>query len=116
MLSLELVVFTRCVLVLAGKPIEQLETELLDGQKLQGPPTARELFTVLHNSGIDKHYPIFSAVHKILAGEMPATHLVDALKNHPEHFPHHPPYYVASLILRISFLSFASVNYAYSKT
>lgn len=77
----------------AGKPIEQLETELLDGQKLQGPPTAHELYMVLHKSGIDKHYPIFSAVHKILVGELPATHLVDALKNHPEHFPHHPAHF-----------------------
>lgn len=29
--------------VTSGKTIEQLETEMLNGQKLQGPPTAKEV-------------------------------------------------------------------------
>ena len=32
-----------------GKPLEELEAEMLNGQKLQGPETARELQGINHN-------------------------------------------------------------------
>ncbi|XP_038294149.1 glycerol-3-phosphate dehydrogenase [NAD(+)], cytoplasmic isoform X2 [Canis lupus familiaris] len=41
-----------------GKSIEQLEKEMLNGQKLQGPLTARELHQVLKHKGmVDNRYP-----------------------------------------------------------
>lgn len=39
----------------SSQPIEQLEKEMLNGQKLQGPPTARELHSILQHKGmVDK--------------------------------------------------------------
>ena len=33
--------------LLLSQPIEEIERELLNGQKLQGPETAREVYTML---------------------------------------------------------------------
>lgn len=39
--------------VTSGKTIEQLETEMLNGQKLQGPPTAQEVNFMLRNKAME---------------------------------------------------------------
>jgi len=68
-----------------GKSIEQLEKEMLDGQKLQGPPTAFEVNTMLRARNMEDKFPLFTAVHRICTGELPVQELMDCLKNHPEH-------------------------------
>lgn len=40
--------------VKTGKTIAELETELLNGQKLQGPPTAEEVNYMLKNKGLEE--------------------------------------------------------------
>ncbi|KAK2177226.1 hypothetical protein NP493_612g01066 [Ridgeia piscesae] len=37
----------------SGKTIKQLETEMLNGQKLQGPPTAAEVYTILKQNKME---------------------------------------------------------------
>ena len=63
----------------------ELETEMLNGQKLQGPETAAEVNYVLKAKGLEAEFPLFTAVHKICIGELGPEQLLDSLKNHPAH-------------------------------
>lgn len=47
------------------KSFEQLEDELLNGQKLQGVVTTDEIVTFLRHKGREDAYPLFSRVYKI---------------------------------------------------
>ncbi|CAG5135856.1 unnamed protein product [Candidula unifasciata] len=71
--------------VKTGKSIEQLEKEMLDGQKLQGPPTAFEVNYMLKARDMEERFPLFTAVHRICTGVIPVQEMVQCLKNHPEH-------------------------------
>lgn len=51
--------------VLTGKPFPQLEAELLNGQKLQGTETAREVHEFLQARGKVEEYPLFRSVYSI---------------------------------------------------
>ncbi|KAJ8961606.1 hypothetical protein NQ314_005923 [Rhamnusium bicolor] len=62
--------------VKTGKSIKQLEDEMLNGQKLQGPFTAEEVNFI---------FPLFTAIHKICTGQLLATDFIDCIRNHPEH-------------------------------
>jgi glycerol-3-phosphate dehydrogenase (NAD+) len=53
-----------------GAPIEEIEKQELNGQKLQGTLTAIEVNKFLRNQGAEKDYPLFTAVYRILQGEM----------------------------------------------
>lgn len=68
-----------------GRPLDELEKELLNGQKLQGPLTAAEVYDMLVKKKIDKDYPLFVSVHKICKGELPAKNLLACLASHPIH-------------------------------
>ncbi|KAG8933864.1 glycerol-3-phosphate dehydrogenase [Tulasnella sp. 418] len=53
-------------MVKTGKSFQELETELLNGQKLQGPQTADEVRELLDARGVDKtKYALFDNVWKI---------------------------------------------------
>lgn len=72
-----------------NKSLEQIEKEILNGQKLQGPPTAAEVQMVLKAKGVEdpeKEYPLFTAVDKICYHGKPVGEFVSCLQNHPEHF------------------------------
>lgn len=71
--------------VLQKKSIEQLEQEMLNGQKLQGPETAEEVNFVLKQKGLEDKFPLFTAVHKIFKHEMSPEQLIDMLRDHPVH-------------------------------
>lgn len=51
--------------VKTGKPFDVLEKELLNGQKLQGTETAREVHHFLEARGKVDEYPLFKAVYEI---------------------------------------------------
>jgi glycerol-3-phosphate dehydrogenase (NAD+) len=51
--------------VKTGKHFDQLEKELLNGQKLQGSETAREVHNFLQARGKVDDYPLFKAVYNI---------------------------------------------------
>ncbi|KAF6736541.1 Glycerol-3-phosphate dehydrogenase [NAD(+)], cytoplasmic [Oryzias melastigma] len=71
--------------VKTGKSIEELEKEMLNGQKLQGPATAAEVHLILkHKNMIDK-FPLFNAVYQICFQGHPVTEFISCLQNHPEH-------------------------------
>jgi len=71
--------------VTTRKSLSELETEMLNGQKLQGPETAAEVNYVLAAKGLEAEFPLFTAVHKICTGVMEPEQLIESLKNHPAH-------------------------------
>jgi len=71
--------------ITSGKTITELEGEMLNGQKLQGPETAAEVNYMLKAKGLENDFPLFTAVHKICLGELEPVDLIAALRNHPDH-------------------------------
>jgi glycerol-3-phosphate dehydrogenase (NAD+) len=68
-----------------GKTIAELEKEMLNGQSLQGPHTALEVWTMLNAHKKLDVFPLFVAVHRICQGEMKPAELIECLRSHPEH-------------------------------
>ncbi|XP_040060296.1 glycerol-3-phosphate dehydrogenase [NAD(+)], cytoplasmic [Gasterosteus aculeatus] len=68
-----------------GKSIEQLENEMLNGQKLQGPATASEVHLILKHKNMVEKFPLFTAVHQICFNGHSVTDFIKCLQNHPEH-------------------------------
>jgi len=71
--------------IIKKKSIADLEAEMLNGQKLQGPETAAEVNYMLKARGLEDQFPLFTTVHKICIGELPPEQLLDSMRNHPEH-------------------------------
>ncbi|XP_071499167.1 glycerol-3-phosphate dehydrogenase [NAD(+)], cytoplasmic-like [Diadema antillarum] len=71
--------------VLTGKTIEELEQEMLNGQKLQGPQTAYEVHQMLKSKNLTNRYPLFTAIYNICYEGLPPTKLIESLHDHPEH-------------------------------
>ncbi|XP_023222434.1 glycerol-3-phosphate dehydrogenase [NAD(+)], cytoplasmic-like isoform X1 [Centruroides sculpturatus] len=71
-------------LVNSGKTIEELEEELLQGQKLQGPQTAETVMTVLKHQGLENLFPLFTKIHKICAGESEPYELINTVQKYPQ--------------------------------
>jgi len=71
--------------VKTGKSIKDLETEMLNGQKLQGPITAEEVNFMLKNKNMEEKFPLFTAIHRICIGELKPSELINSIRNHPEH-------------------------------
>lgn len=51
--------------VLTGKSFDILEKELLNGQKLQGSSTAKEIHMILSEKHLIHDYPLFTTVYRI---------------------------------------------------
>ena len=47
-----------------GVSIEEVEEQELNGQKLQGPLTAKEVNIFLKNQSLEDEFPLFTAVHR----------------------------------------------------
>ncbi|XP_014491194.1 glycerol-3-phosphate dehydrogenase [NAD(+)] [Vigna radiata var. radiata] len=58
------------------RSFDELEAEMLQGQKLQGVLTAKEVHEVLSNRGWLHIFPLFSAVHAISTGRLPPSAIV----------------------------------------
>ncbi|XP_014233051.1 glycerol-3-phosphate dehydrogenase [NAD(+)], cytoplasmic isoform X1 [Trichogramma pretiosum] len=71
--------------VKTGKTIEELEKEMLNGQKLQGPITAEEVNYMLRAKSMEARFPLFTTVHRICVGELKPADFIDCIRNHPEH-------------------------------
>ncbi|XP_058795211.1 glycerol-3-phosphate dehydrogenase [NAD(+)], cytoplasmic-like isoform X1 [Phymastichus coffea] len=71
--------------VKTGKSIEELEKEMLNGQKLQGPATAEEVNGMLKGANATDKFPLFTAVHLICTKQLKPQDLIDQIRNHPVH-------------------------------
>ncbi|KFV71209.1 Glycerol-3-phosphate dehydrogenase [NAD(+)], cytoplasmic, partial [Dryobates pubescens] len=65
--------------------LEQLEKEMLNGQKLQGPQTSAELHRILQSKNAVEKFPLFTAVYRICYEGKPVTDVIQCLQNHPVH-------------------------------
>nr|CAB3479567.1 unnamed protein product [Digitaria exilis] len=65
------------------RSFDELEAEMLRGQKLQGVSTAREVYEVLTYRGWQELFPLLSTVHEICIGQLPPTSIVE----YSEHTP-----------------------------
>lgn len=68
-----------------GKTIEELEEEMLNGQKLQGPQTAEEVNFMLKSKDMEDRFPLFTSIDRICKGELGPTQMIECIRNHPEH-------------------------------
>ncbi|XP_011359593.1 glycerol-3-phosphate dehydrogenase 1-like protein [Pteropus vampyrus] len=68
-----------------GKTIEELEKEMLNGQKLQGPQTSAEVYRILKQKGLIEKFPLFTAVYQICYEGRPVQEMLSCLQSHPEH-------------------------------
>ncbi|KAI9317427.1 glycerol-3-phosphate dehydrogenase [NAD+] [Dichotomocladium elegans] len=59
-----------------GQPIEKLEAELLNGQKLQGTLTAQEVHEFLSARNLVDMFPLFNTVYRIIYENMDVTAIV----------------------------------------
>lgn len=66
--------------IMEGKPIEEIEARELNGQKLQGTLTATEVNLFLKSQGLEKEFPLFTAVYNILQGKEKVQNLPDLLE------------------------------------
>ncbi|XXG62473.1 hypothetical protein AAC387_Pa05g0823 [Persea americana] len=66
------------------RSFDELEAELLQGQKLQGVSTAKEVYEVLSHRGWQELFPLFTTVHEISAGRLPPTAIVEYSEHKPK--------------------------------
>ena len=69
----------------SGKSIEELEKEMLNGQRLQGPETAAEVNFMLKAKGMEDKFPLFTTVHEVCVGKKKPEEFIESLRQHPEH-------------------------------
>uniref|UniRef100_C1BN77 Glycerol-3-phosphate dehydrogenase [NAD(+)] n=1 Tax=Caligus rogercresseyi TaxID=217165 RepID=C1BN77_CALRO len=62
------------------KSFETLEAEMLKGQKLQGPLTAKEVAEVIHSRNLENKFPLFVTINAICEKEIPPSQLLDKVK------------------------------------
>lgn len=71
--------------VKTSKSISELEAEMLNGQKLQGPQTSLEVFKILKKKDMVDKFPLFVAVYQICFEGRAVKDFITCLQNHPEH-------------------------------
>ncbi|AWO95873.1 Glycerol-3-phosphate dehydrogenase [Scophthalmus maximus] len=71
--------------VKTSKSIVELEAEMLNGQKLQGPQTSAEVYRILQKKDIVNEFPLFVAVYQICFEGKEVKEFITCLQNHPEH-------------------------------
>jgi len=54
--------------------MEELETEMLKGQKLQGTLTCKEIYAILQREDKIQEYPLFVVIYRIVFGDIPLAH------------------------------------------
>ncbi|GFP84982.1 glycerol-3-phosphate dehydrogenase [NAD(+)] [Phtheirospermum japonicum] len=66
------------------RSFDELEAEMLQGQKLQGVSTAKEVYEVLKHRGWLELFPLFSTVHEICIGRLPPAAIVEYSEHTPK--------------------------------
>uniref|UniRef100_A0A3Q3X9W7 Glycerol-3-phosphate dehydrogenase [NAD(+)] n=1 Tax=Mola mola TaxID=94237 RepID=A0A3Q3X9W7_MOLML len=71
--------------VKTSKSIAELEAEMLNGQKLQGPQTSAEVYRLLQKRDVLNEFPLFSAIYQICFEGKEVKDFITCLQNHPAH-------------------------------
>ncbi|XP_076912503.1 glycerol-3-phosphate dehydrogenase [NAD(+)]-like, partial [Bidens hawaiensis] len=64
------------------RSFDDLEAEMLQGQKLQGVSTAKEVYEVLKHKGWLEMFPLFTRIHEICIGRLPPSAIVEYKQTH----------------------------------
>lgn len=67
-----------------GKSINEIEERELNGQKLQGTSTAYEVHSFLKAQGMEKKFPLFTAVFDVLEGNKKPEDIPELIEPHNE--------------------------------
>ena len=59
------------------KSLDEIEAELLGGQKLQGTLTAKEVNHILKMKGLEHEFPFFTTVYKISYEDTPLSAITE---------------------------------------
>lgn len=62
-----------------GKSFDVLEKEMLNGQKLQGTLTSKDVNTMLNRVGKEGEFPLFTAVYRIVYDDVDPNKLLSML-------------------------------------
>jgi len=62
-----------------AKSFEDIEKELLNGQKLQGTLTVKEVYRILERDGTLEEYPLFSSIYRIAFEDAPPESMIAAV-------------------------------------
>uniref|UniRef100_A0A8B9JZR6 Glycerol-3-phosphate dehydrogenase [NAD(+)] n=1 Tax=Astyanax mexicanus TaxID=7994 RepID=A0A8B9JZR6_ASTMX len=71
--------------VTSHKSIAELEAEMLNGQKLQGPQTSAEVYKILQKKNMVDKFPLFVSVYQICFEGKDVKEFIRCLQNHPQH-------------------------------
>ncbi|KAF9125597.1 glycerol-3-phosphate dehydrogenase [Mortierella sp. 14UC] len=63
--------------VTTGKSFDQLEQEMLNGQKLQGTSTAQDMYNILSKKGLCYEFPLMTTIYKICYEGLPPIRIVE---------------------------------------
>ncbi len=61
---------------------EIIERNMLNGQKLQGTPTAKEVYALLESRGVLSQFPLMSTIHDIAFRGRPVEEIVQGINTH----------------------------------
>jgi hypothetical protein len=67
------------VLLIVFHSFHNCQKELLNGQKLQGTLTSKEVHTILSRHNLTSRFPLFTLVHDIAYASVHPSRIVDAL-------------------------------------
>ena len=56
---------------------DELEKSMLNGQKLQGTITAKDVMVVLQSKNLAKEFPLFTRIHEIAFEGKPVSSIID---------------------------------------
>uniref|UniRef100_A0A4W4F1J9 Glycerol-3-phosphate dehydrogenase [NAD(+)] n=1 Tax=Electrophorus electricus TaxID=8005 RepID=A0A4W4F1J9_ELEEL len=71
--------------VTSNKSIAELEAEMLNGQKLQGPQTSAEVYKILEKKSMVNKFPLFVSVYQVCFEGKDVKCFISCLQNHPQH-------------------------------
>ncbi|KAF9356175.1 glycerol-3-phosphate dehydrogenase [Mortierella sp. AD094] len=63
--------------VTTGKSFDQLELEMLNGQKLQGTSTAKDMYGILSKKGLCHEFPLMTTIYRICYEGLPSIRIVE---------------------------------------
>ena len=73
-------IFARNITAGKGKPWEVIEAEELNGQKLQGTGTAKDVMICLREQKLEDEFPLFAAIYRIAFESAPPASLIQINK------------------------------------
>ncbi|KAF9902895.1 Glycerol-3-phosphate dehydrogenase [Lobosporangium transversale] len=63
--------------VVTGKSFDQLEQEMLNGQKLQGTSTAKDMYNILSKNNLCHEFPLMTTIYRICYENLPPIRIVE---------------------------------------